>query len=417
FVSQPLRSKLTGEPFFDFTKRLPRADGSFAGVLSISLFPGYFSELFTGLAQQDPALAVTLVRSDGIVIARYPQVGLEVRLGEGSPLLSAMRAGRAGGEHDGISTVDNVQRYVSFRRIGDLPLYVAATADRRKLLAPWRRATLLLAAFTIPLSFLLAGLCWYAIQRVRAERALSLVHQQEYENRLKAEKALRQSQKLEALGRLTAGVAHDFNNLLMVVQNSAVLAQKLEEKGQPARPALAPIQRAVATGAQLTRQLLAFARRQPMQVGEVYLDQVVPATADLLRSSLGRAYRIEVALEPGLPPVVADEAELELALINLCINARDAMPDGGLIRIRAESADGQCVLVSVRDEGQGIEPGLVDKVFEPFFTTKPLGKGTGLGLAQVQSCVEQAGGRLRLESDVGVGTTVSLTLRTGDRRE
>jgi signal transduction histidine kinase/CheY-like chemotaxis protein len=421
YVSEPLRSKLTGEPFFDFTKRLSRPDGRFAGVLSISLFPSYFGKLFRELVQQDEAFSVVLLRSDGVIISRHPDVEMSARLGPASPTLRDMRAGLLSGEHAGVSTIDNRFRFVAFRKVGALPLYVAATADRDLVLAPWRRATWLLASFTIPLSLLLAGLCWYAIRRVRGEHAMARIHAQEYEHRLRAERALRQSQKMEALGRLTAGVAHDFNNLLMVVQNSAVLAQKLEQRGKPTTPALAPIQRAVATGAQLTRQLLAFARRQPLQVSNVSLQGLIPAVADLLKSSLGRNYEIEVSLEPDLPAVRADEAELELALINLCINARDAMPDGGRMSIAAspctEGAPGhqERVRICVRDHGHGIPPELVDKVLQPFFTTKPVGKGTGLGLSQVQSCVEQAGGELRLDTEPGKGTTVILTLPAGTR--
>jgi two-component system NtrC family sensor kinase len=216
---------------------------------------------------------------------------------------------------------------------------------------------------------------------------------------------------------LTGGVAHDFNNILMVVQSSVALARQLEARGQPVAKALSPIERAVANGAQLTRQLLAVVRRQPLQVRTVDLGEVVPALAQLMSSTLGRSAQITHEVEPGLR-VTADQAELELALINLCINAKDAMPDGGVIHIAARGVEPPVgappstpwVRITVTDSGEGIAPELLGRITEPFFTTKPLGKGTGLGLSQVQSFVSQAGGRLEFASEFRRGTQVSILL-------
>jgi CheY-like chemotaxis protein len=213
-------------------------------------------------------------------------------------------------------------------------------------------------------------------------------------------------------------VAHDFNNVLMVVQSNAALARMLAQRGNAVEPALATIERAVRNGAQLTRQLLAIARRQPLQVRAVRLQSVLPEVARLMASTLGSRIRVSCEVDSEVCPVTLDEAELELAVINLCLNARDAMPEGGEIRIRAEllhaPADlpqqAACAQLTVRDTGEGIPSELISKVTEPFFTTKAAGKGTGLGLSQVYSFVQQCGGRMRIDSEVGRGTVVSLLL-------
>ncbi len=319
----------------------------------------------------------------------------------------------------GVSTVDGQYRYAAYRRVGDLPLYAVSSASRDAFLEPWRKSFAVLAAFTVPLAAGLAALCWFAMRRVRREHAIALAHQEQYEQRVKAEDALRQAQKMEALGRLTGGVAHDFNNLLMVVQTSVALARQLEQRGQPLAKALAPIERAVATGAQLTRQLMAVVRRQPLQMTTVDLGEVIPSLSQLMESTLGRSVAVTYDLGGGNLWVTVDQAELELALINLCINARDAMPDGGKIEIVAREVDPPkdaaspakpWVLLRVSDTGVGIPASVLSRVTEPFFTTKPIGKGTGLGLSQVHSFVTQAGGKMRIESDVGRGTQVSILL-------
>jgi signal transduction histidine kinase/ActR/RegA family two-component response regulator len=225
----------------------------------------------------------------------------------------------------------------------------------------------------------------------------------------KAHQAVLQNQRLEALGQLTGGVAHDFNNLLMVVGNYAHLirARRPELAGSPE---LAGVERAVATGAKLTRQLLAFARRQAVRPEPVDLQARLPDIAGLLKASLGSRVALSCEVEPGTCAVQVDPAEFELALINLAVNARDAMPEGGHLRIRARNEDGGTVRIDVADSGSGIPPELLSRVFEPFVTTKPVGHGTGLGLSQVYGFACQAGGDARIASTLGEGTTVSLLL-------
>ena len=225
----------------------------------------------------------------------------------------------------------------------------------------------------------------------------------------KAHQAVLQNQRLEALGQLTGGVAHDFNNLLMVVGNYAhLLATRRPELAGTTE--LGGIQRAVSTGSKLTRQLLAFARRQAMRPEPVDLQVRLPEIAGLLKASLGARIQLTCEVEAGTHSILVDPAEFELALINLAVNARDAMPEGGTLRVSARNDANDVVRIEVADSGKGIPPDLLAKVFEPFFTTKPVGHGTGLGLSQVYGLARQAGGDARIESVEGQGTTVALLL-------
>ena len=230
-----------------------------------------------------------------------------------------------------------------------------------------------------------------------------------------AHKAMVQGQRLEAVAHLTGGVAHDFNNLLMVIGTNAHI---LRHKGLPPalEPCLSRIERSVSAGTKLTRQLLTFSRRQPMRPEIIDLREQLGPLSELMRSALHS--RIELKSEIELAPldIEVDPNELELALVNLAVNARDAMPDGGVLHLTARranadevsgSAAGHAVL-EVRDNGVGIAPDVVDKVFEPFFTTKPVGHGTGLGLSQVYGLCAQSGGTATIESELGRGTTVRL---------
>jgi signal transduction histidine kinase/ActR/RegA family two-component response regulator len=242
-----------------------------------------------------------------------------------------------------------------------------------------------------------------------------------------AEQRASQGQRVEALGRLTGGVAHDFNNLLGVISNSAHLMQRHPAAAELQVPLTATL-RAVEVGSQLTQHLLRFSGRRPVRPQKVHLTRYLPEVQELMRSVLGRHIEISVHVAPGTEPVRVDGGELELALINLALNARDAMPAGGEMRLRARNAEvhdteglnglaqRRYVLITVGDDGVGIAPELVGRVFEPFFTTKDVGKGTGLGLSQVHGFCAQAGGAVRLDSTPGLGTTVSLLLPVDDGR-
>ncbi len=233
-----------------------------------------------------------------------------------------------------------------------------------------------------------------------------------------AEQRGAQSQRVVALGRLTGGVAHEFNNLLGVISNSMHLMQRHPSAADLQGP-LSATQRSVDKGSQLTQHLLRFAGKRPVRVQTLSMARYLPEVQELMRSVLGRRIEIHVQVAADVRPVRVDVNELDLALVNLALNAHDAMPAGGELRLRAcnaEAADkedlapGDYVLLTIGDDGMGLDPSLVEHAFEPFFTTKGVGQGSGLGLSQVHGFATQAGGTARLASTPGLGTTVSLLL-------
>ena len=242
---------------------------------------------------------------------------------------------------------------------------------------------------------------------------------------LLAEQALRQAQKMEAVGQLTGGIAHDFNNMLAIVLGSLdLLKRRLPADDARALKYTEQAMVGARRAATLTQRLLAFSRRQPLQPVPVDVNRLVTGMSELLRGSLGGAVQLETVLAGGTWPVFADPNQLENVILNLGINARDAMPDGGRLTVETQNAHldaryvateagvapGQYVLIAVTDSGTGMPESVVAKAFDPFFTTKPVGKGTGLGLSQVHGFVHQSGGHVKIYSEVGVGTTVKLYL-------
>jgi signal transduction histidine kinase/CheY-like chemotaxis protein len=237
------------------------------------------------------------------------------------------------------------------------------------------------------------------------------------------EEQLRQAQKMEAVGKLAGGVAHDFNNLLTAIIGFATLAGDDLPAGSPARDALAQIRRSAEQAAALTRQLLAFGRRQILQPETIDLGEVVTQLEPMLRRLIGEDIRVVTELAPGLPCIRADRTQVQQVLLNLSVNARDAMPRGGLLTIRtglttvpapdngaADLAPGDYVVLEVTDTGQGIDASMVDRIFEPFFTTKAFGQGTGLGLSTVYGIAKQSGGDVQVRSTPGEGATFRVLL-------
>ncbi|MFN3943461.1 MAG: ATP-binding protein [Allosphingosinicella sp.] len=264
---------------------------------------------------------------------------------------------------------------------------------------------------------------------VRKHRELSRTLRQRIEQRTaelrQAEANLAQSQKMEAVGQLTGGIAHDFNNMLAVVLGNLDMAQR--RLGEGRTDVFRQIDNAMdgaKRAAALTQRLLAFARRQPLEPAVVDVNRLLGDTAELLRRTLGEAVRIECALSKDTWRVCADPGQLESAIINLAVNARDAMPDGGTLRIECENRalreeevagrpvlrPGDHVLIRVADTGCGMPPDVASRAFEPFFTTKDVGRGTGLGLSQVYGFIRQSGGHVEIHSDEGAGTRILLFL-------
>ncbi|WP_083745585.1 PAS domain S-box protein [Variovorax sp. KK3] len=269
-------------------------------------------------------------------------------------------------------------------------------------------------------------------KRRRAEQALHQLNEtlegrvaEELAERIKTQEALRQSQKMEAVGQLTGGLAHDFNNMLAVVIGSLELLGRRSVDGDPrAKRYVDAAKDGARRAAQLTQRLLAFSRQQPLKPESVDANKLVAGMSDLLRRSLGGAIRLETVLAGGLWRSHADPNQLESVILNLAVNGRDAMPDGG--RLTVETANchlderyaanhlgvpaGQYVMVAVSDTGSGMPAEVVAKAFDPFFTTKEVGRGTGLGLSQVYGFVKQSGGHVKIYSELGQGTVVKVYL-------
>jgi PAS domain S-box-containing protein len=239
------------------------------------------------------------------------------------------------------------------------------------------------------------------------------------------EEALRQSQKMEAIGQLTGGVAHDFNNLLQVIiGNLDTIMRNVSDDAPRLKRAASQALNGARRAASLTQRLLAFSRRQPLDPKPVNVNVLVTGLSDMVHRTLGETVGVETVLAAGLWQIEADANELESAILNLAVNARDAMPEGGRLTIEtanahiddayatsyAEVVPGQYVCISVSDTGKGMDDATVARAFEPFFTTKPVGKGTGLGLSQVYGFVKQSGGHIKIYSEIGEGTTVKIYL-------
>jgi PAS domain S-box-containing protein len=246
-------------------------------------------------------------------------------------------------------------------------------------------------------------------------------------SRVQMEEELRQAQKMEAIGQLTGGVAHDFNNILTVIGgNLELLERKLTTDLQ--REIVAEAQEATELGATLSHRLLAFGRRQPLNPKPLNLSSLVSGMVDLLQRTLGNAILVQPILHPDLPLTIADPGQIENALLNLAINSRDAMPNGGILKLETGIFDasenflpmqpdqpmGRFVTLFVTDSGQGMSADVKARAFDPFFTTKGPGRGTGLGLSSVYGLVKQSGGNIQLESELGAGTTVRIYLPSSD---
>lgn len=407
------------EPVFSVSRRLhPDAD-KFQGVIEASISPqklqGFFSRLSTG-----PDTYYALVRDDGSFLARYPiRSG---RLGENSSLAKAIKQSPGSGIFTVVAALDGIERRIGYQKIEGYPVYALAGVRTSALFNELLSTMAAHLIFGIPATALLFGITGLTLQRTRRLYA-------ESKRRELAEDALRQSQKMEAIGQLTGGVAHDFNNLLTIIIGNLDLAQKaIKTGGADALSRIETFIKNAMQGAQrassLTQRLLAFSRRQPLEPRPVRADKLVQGMADLLRQSLGEMYEIELVGAGGLWQVEVDPVQLESAILNLALNARDAMPSGGKLTVETsnafldenyahEHADvhvGQYVQIAISDTGEGMNTETAAKAFEPFFTTKPAGQGTGLGLSQVYGYAKQSGGHVKIYSEPGEGTTVKIYL-------
>ncbi|GAM97835.1 two-component hybrid sensor and regulator [alpha proteobacterium U9-1i] len=367
-------------------------------------------DLANALAANPQVRAVSIYGADGVLAAAYRRIGDDTALPT-RPEISEPRFQSAFAEITRPALRD-----------GQTQGFVYLRFDRDSVVARLARyAAIGLLVIMAALVLIVAGAAQGALARANEEllakaNALADTNAQlnkEIEQRQEAEEALLQSRKMEAIGQLTGGVAHDFNNLLMVIAGGLRMLEKQNEERRA--KAMEAMKQAVDRGAGLTRQLLAFARRQTLRMETIDAGRQLTGMREMLERSLRADILLDMAIAPGLPPIKTDPGQFELAVLNLAVNARDAMQKGGLLTITANAAHGgRTVEVIVKDTGTGIAPEILERIFEPYFTTKQIGEGTGLGLSQVYGFVQQSGGDVRIESEVGHGASVILSLPASD---
>jgi two-component system NtrC family sensor kinase len=412
YVGEVITARIGGMRFFVVSQRRPDRDGRFDGIVAVSVNPGHFAEFYKRMGQ-GIADSFGLIRTDGVFLARHPfPQGATDRLNAQSRFMQAVQARPEAGAFLATSQIDGIERRIGYRKVPGYPLYVQAGIEMGAIWRELRQALANHLVFGVPATLLLFGLSYTALRRTRGLQA-------EVARREVAEAALKQAQRLEALGQLTGGVAHDFNNILMVVKGHA---ERLRRTGldDRQRRSLEAIENAAARGAGLTRQLLSFSRQQTHAPIVIDLRERLPALQDMLRPSLRGDVAIETTIAADLWPVRIDPSEFELAILNVAVNARDAMPGGGRLVITAENVrlptgsstglTGDHVAIRLADTGTGIPQDVLPRVFEPFFTTKEVGRGTGLGLSQVYGFARQSGGTATVSSEPGHGTTINLFL-------
>lgn len=408
------------------------ADGAAIGYLNLR----YFEDFYRAVELTENG-AILLHLRDGTVLARYPHNDAAVGqsyadLAPFSDILARDMAGTVVMD----SPIDGTRRVLAIRALKAFPLAVNVSVAEGQVLASWRRQTWIFSLVAAGACAAIVGLLLLLAQRSRQVEALVREYQvaneaaerahrrllEQMSERERAEAALRQAQRVEAVGQLTGGVAHDFNNLLTVLIGNIELIQGAAELDPSLAERLRAMHAAAERGAVLTSHLLAFARRQPLLPRAVDLNAVVAGMQDLLQSALGHRVQMETCLAPGLWPAMVDPTQIELVILNLVINARDAMPNGGVVTVETgncpgdaparpgDLSEGDYVVVNVIDVGTGMTPEVQAKAFEPFFTTKPPGAGSGLGLSQVFGTARQSGGDVQITSAPGHGTTVSVFL-------
>jgi signal transduction histidine kinase/CheY-like chemotaxis protein len=364
------------------------------------------------LLRHVPAAAARALDVDAAVLYRLEPDGLQLRVAAGS--------GFAAIEDEGMLLPSRGDTLHGLALVQPEPTVVADwTRETRIAPPPAYRQHGIVSSIVVPMSVRGRAIGLLAVHARKAQaagddeihflRALCNLLTASLQ-RAETEEALAHSQRLESVGQLTGGIAHDFNNLLTIIQgNLQVLGERPEVQG-PAQDLVGSATRAAKRAGELTSKLLAFSRRQVLQPARVDPGTMLRSLADMLERTLDQRVRIALDVAPACPPVFADPAQLESALLNIAINARDAMPEGGTLSFGAHPVDGGTVALAVHDSGSGMSDEVRERAFEPFFTTKAKGRGTGLGLSTVYGFVKQSKGTVTLDSAPGRGTTVTLRL-------
>jgi signal transduction histidine kinase/CheY-like chemotaxis protein len=409
------------EPYFTLNRARRDARGNFAGVIEMSVLPSNFRRFYEQLTSS-PGLGFSMVLEDGTVLTRFPLLVEEEKLNPKTGFAQEIATKPAGGLYNAVWQLDHKDYRVGLRRLPGFPVYVTAFVPVAAMRLEWMKGMATHLIFGIPATILLFATVLVILRRTQRLYA-------ETDRRLAAEESLRQAQRLDAIGHLTGGVAHDFNNLLtIIIGNLESAKRQLDQWSDAAHFKLSQridhAMRGATRAASLTKRLLAFARQTPLRPSAIDVNRLLTGLSEFLQRALGEHIALEIVGAAGLWPAEADPAELETALVNIAVNSRDAMPDGGKLTIETSNAylddlycrgqpdlrPGQYVLIAVTDTGAGMSQHIMERAFEPFFTTKESGQGTGLGLSQVYGFVRQLGGHVKIYSEVSEGTTVKMYL-------
>lgn len=426
FVSAPVQNRGTSEWTVYVARRVVGPSGAFAGIVYGALELRYFEEFYASLDLGHDS-SISIWHANRTLLLRHPRFE---RVGQrfDTPAFHGLTPASPPLIYENPVGIDGQSRLVARRVLPDFPIVVATSRTVEDALAEWRRLAIvfgvagaLVAAAIVAVMGALAQqfAAYEEVGRAVRDKAAAV------QGRADAEAQLRQSQKLEVMGQLTSGVAHDFNNLItIVIGNLDLLARRLPADLSGLRRHVEGARGGAERAAALTRRLLAFSRRQALEPTILDVNELVRGLSDLLGQTLGENMTLRLDLAPELDRIFADPNQLEAALLNLVVNARDAMPSGGTVTVETRNhdaapdeagSDRQFVRLTVADTGFGMSPEVMSRAFEPFFTTKEPGVGTGLGLAQVYGFVRQSEGDVAIESTEGAGTRITLRLpRVGD---
>ncbi|WP_158601853.1 hybrid sensor histidine kinase/response regulator [Pararobbsia silviterrae] len=419
YFSLPLRGVVSGSEVFVAAIARLDAQQTFRGVVTVALKRSYFVDYYRDLIGANRALSLSFYRRDGALIARYPPVPFDAPQQPLDPeFAQALREETLSGmihtaAHDG-----QPDRVVAFRRINDAPLYVAAAVDERSIVRAWLGSMAIVTLATLLPCGLAFVLIVYALRWIADDAGAWERWRVGHDQRVTADRLTAQERRMEGFGNLAATIAHDFNNMLMVVSSNLDVARKKHYFGIDLE--VDSIERAIGAGQAITRRLLGIAGKQPMNRENIALPEWFRQTDALIQTAAGPGTRVIYDVRDDTWPVFVDAHELELAVVNIAVNARDAMSGRGQLRIATrnvrlpdgqhELAPGRYVVLSISDNGRGMTPEVLERALEPMFSTKPAGTGAGLGLAHVLAFCRHSGGTVRLESSEGIGTAVRVYL-------
>jgi signal transduction histidine kinase len=414
------------QPYFTVSHRRPDPDGRFRGISVVAVSGAYFASFYNSLLGGSAQYVASVLREDGTMLARYPGIAPPAPPQQHDEAIAIAIADRA---TSGIivsgSPFHGAGNLVGYKRLADYPVYVAIGRTRASIVRGWLESVAGYAVIGFAAAIGLMLLSLLALRHTRQEQLALAEARDAVAQRAAIEAQLHQAQRMEAVGLLTAGIAHDFNNLLTIVlANIAMLESDLETANPRRRKFIELAVSGCERASALSKRLLSYARREPTDSRPVDINKAVTNVSDLPWRLLGDNIVAKLRLGRGLWPVFVDPGQLENALLNLALNARDAMAGRGCLTIEtlnlqldgpdamahAGVTAGDHVAIFVSDTGCGMPQEVLEKAFDPFFTTKGAGKGTGLGLSQVYGFITRFGGHCTIDSEPGRGTTVKLFL-------